>query len=111
MHYLDVVLLAGTANPPDCASLLQHFVDMTVQLGVPLAGDKTESPTTALSFLSFELDVISAVSRFPHEKEQQVQDMIATPLGKSKATFKEFQLVLGHLNFACRVVVPSRAFC
>lgn len=51
MHYLNNFLFMGRANSPDCGSLLQYFADMTVKLGAPLAGDKTEGPTTKISIL------------------------------------------------------------
>lgn len=60
MHYLDDFLFADRTNFWDCASLLQHFMVVMAELGVSLVGDKTEGPTTKLTFLGTEFDATAA---------------------------------------------------
>ena len=56
MHYLDDFLLLG---PPD-SSICQHNPDIFTQvcdeLGIPLATEKVEGPSTSLNFLGILLD-------------------------------------------------------
>ena len=56
MHYLDDFLLLG---PPD-SSICQHNLDIFTQvcdeLGIPLATEKVEGPSTSLNFLGILLD-------------------------------------------------------
>lgn len=43
-HYLDNVLFVENETTGDCAALLQHFMDVTEELGLPLAHEKMEGP-------------------------------------------------------------------
>ncbi|XP_053112584.1 uncharacterized protein LOC128327611 isoform X5 [Hemicordylus capensis] len=109
-HYLDDFLFVGRGNSGECHHLLRSFMELTDQLGVPLAQDKTEGPVTCLSFLGIELDTIAGCSRLPQAKLFVLLDMVRS-LGRArKVSLRELQVVLGHLNFACKVVAPGRAF-
>lgn len=56
IHYLGNFCFAGKVASEDCAVLLQHFMDLTQEFGVPLAHKKTEGPGTTFTFLIIELD-------------------------------------------------------
>ncbi|XP_070211711.1 uncharacterized protein [Littorina saxatilis] len=50
--------------------------------------------------------------RLPEDKRSALQAVIASFIdGKNKSTLKELQSLIGSLNFACRAVIPGRAFC
>ena len=55
-------------------------------LGVPLALQKVEAPTTCLSFLGITLDTVNMEARLPEEKLQRIQLLVAEWLDKKKAT-------------------------
>lgn len=57
--------------------------------------------------MAIKLDTVQAVCRLPGEKLQHLQEWVQAFLGKSKVTLKEVQLLLGHLSFACKVVVAG----
>ncbi|XP_077778992.1 uncharacterized protein LOC144326320 [Podarcis muralis] len=109
-HYLDdFILVASNAN--DCKALLQAFKALAEELGVPLANEKTEGPVTTMTYLGIELDTMAQTSRLPSEKLVAVKELISQILPLRKITLKQIQSLLGHLNFACRVVSPGRPFC
>lgn len=109
-HYLDDFLLVGPISSGQCAQLLWGFLDLAMELNVPLAHEKTEGPVQVLTFLGVELDTVQQMSRLPEAKLLALRDMIRSFRGRRKATLRELQHLIGHLNFTCKVVSPGRAF-
>ena len=58
-YYLDDLLFVGSPNSLECKDLIGHFVVLCLELGIPLALEKTEGPVTCLSFLGLGIDTIS----------------------------------------------------
>ena len=56
MHYLEDFLLVGASDGQDCAHSLNMFLTTCDYLGVRIAWDKLEGPTTILTFLGIEID-------------------------------------------------------
>jgi len=58
IHYLDDFLLYvfGTPDPRQCGIALSKALAHCAQLGVPVASDRTEVPSTVLVFLGIQLD-------------------------------------------------------
>lgn len=56
LHYLDDFLFGGRKNTKDCELIMGHFELCMSELGVPVAKEKTEGPTTIICFLGLELD-------------------------------------------------------
>lgn len=110
-YYLDDFLFTCKAGTGDCNTFLQHFVDPTNELGVPLAQEKTDGSSTVLTFLEIKMDKLQTIFRLPWGKLQRLLDLVVTVQVGAKTTLKESQVLLGHLKFACRVVVLGRAFC
>lgn len=108
--YLDDFLFAGPQGTGRCAKLVKAFREVTSQLGVPLAEEKTEGPAQCLTFLGIEIDTITATSRLPQDKLVALRDRIRACMARKKLLLRELQQLVGHLNFACRVVAPGRAF-
>ena len=69
-HYLDDFFIAGAPASSDCKSALSRSIEICTQLGVPLAEEKTEGPTTSLTFLGYELDSLAMELRVPKGKLQ-----------------------------------------
>lgn len=110
VHYLDDFLFIGEAGTEDCNKLLREFESLAEELGIPLEADKTEGPTTRLTFLGIELDSVAGTYRLPQEKVEDLRANIRQLTQKKKATLKELQQVIGKLNFATRVIPAGRAF-
>ena len=79
-------------------------------LKIPLAKHKTVGPVHVLEYLGIILDAIQMEARLPSNKLQRIIDMLQTMLNKRSCTKKELLSLLGHLNFASRVIVPGRSF-
>ena len=111
LHYLDDFLFGGKKDTNDCTFIMSVFMDKMQLLGVPIASDKTEGPTTKLSFLGLELDSEEMTIRIPMGKIAEIRQKIVSMLARKKCTLREMQSLIGSLNFACRAVVPGRPFC
>jgi hypothetical protein len=48
-HYLDDFLFAGADKTSNCSKLMNTFTEVCSKLGVPIAGDKTEGPSTRIT--------------------------------------------------------------
>lgn len=111
LHYLDDFLICGPPGSIICSQTLAKFKQMCEHLGVPIAEEKTEGPTTSLCFLGLDIDTDNMLVKFPSDKIAELRDKLRTMLSKRKATLKEMQSLIGSLNFACRAIKPGRAFC
>ncbi|XP_077182618.1 uncharacterized protein LOC143832292 [Paroedura picta] len=110
-HFLDDFLIAGRGGTDSCARRLGVFQAVAAELGVPLAQDKTEGPATQLTYLGIQLDSVAGTSSLPLEKVRALSGLLGEMSERRKCTLKEMQVLLGHLNFVCKVVAPGRAFC
>ncbi len=105
----DFLLITDSDHPcPDLAyALLKAIFN---HLGVPLAEEKCVSPCKCLVYLGLEIDVVKMCVLLPVDKVQRCVQLITALMVKKKALVKEVQALCGLLQFACRAVVPGRAF-
>ena len=103
IHLIDDLLIIA-ASHDICQRQLNLFVDLCGHLGIPIA------PATTLSFAGIPLDTIQLEARLPAENILKYEDLISDFLKRKKVTLKEVQSLTGHLNFACCVILPGRAF-
>jgi len=75
-----------------------------------MAPDKIEGPTHCLTFLGIELDTFLQEARLPAPKLAATKELVSDWLSKSSATLQEIQSLVGHLQFACKVVRPGRHY-
>jgi hypothetical protein len=109
IHYIDdflfIVQSLDRAN-----DLLVQALEMCVRLGIPMAADKTEGPTTCLTFLGIQLDTVAMRASLPQSKLQELQQLTSDWSEKSHASCKECESLSGKLNFAAAVVRPGRFY-
>lgn len=110
VHYLDDFLFAGRQGTGQCQFYMNTFHDLAAELGVPLAVEKTEGPVAELSFLGIRIDTVRELCELPRDKVQELTRLVRQACGRRSLTLREWQVLLGHLNFACRVIAPGRAF-
>lgn len=110
VHYIDDFLFVVEADQPAAVAHLERTLSLCTRIGVPLAGDKTEGPTTALSFLGIELDTVAMTAALSAARLEELQLLLRDWGQRKSATVKELQSLTGVLNFACSVVRPGRAF-
>ena len=109
VHILDDFLLISESLEKGNQDLT-GFKLLCNTLGIPLAPEKTEGPATCLTFAGIEIDTLEMTARLPADKLAKARQIISNALGKTKITLRELQSVISFLNFACKVVVPGRAF-
>lgn len=63
-------MFAGTHGSTHCQYLMDQFQDLCQLLGVPLSKEKTEGPSTCLSFLGLGIDFV------PSDKVVELQEHI-----------------------------------
>ena len=110
-HYLDDFLFVGPSGTTECANILAIFQRLSEELGIPLAEEKTVGPAPQITYLGILLDSELGLSRLPEEKLSVLRQLLLSMGNKKKCTLRDMQVLIGHLNFACKVVSPGRAFC
>lgn len=79
-------------------------------MGVPLSEEKTIGPTTKLEFLGIMLDSVSMKASLPEEKLVRIRDFLKSCLELSSLPKRQLLSLLGHLNFAMRIIPQGRSF-
>ena len=110
IHYLDDYLTMGPPRSAVCQENLDIFISLCAELGVPLAAEKLEGPSTSLSFLGILLDTKRMEIRLPVDKLARIKQLLTTWLPKKKATKRQILSLVGTLHHATKVVRPGRAF-
>ena len=81
-HYLDNYIMLGAPGTMECHSSMHKLVvDCWKHLGVPLAQEKSEKPTSCLTFLGIEVDTEQMQLHLPAEKLQKACSLIKKFLG------------------------------
>ena len=110
IHYLDDFLTMGPPSSSVCQQNLNTFIGLCNELGVPLAPNKVEGPSTTLAFLGIILDTQCMEIRLPQEKLTWIQVKLKTWLKKKKASKRDIFSLVGLLQHATKVVRPGRMF-
>ena len=109
LHLLDDFL---TIDSPefDADRTMAILTLLFKQLGIPLASHKTVGPTHCLEYLGIILDSDKMEARLPTDKIKRICEIIQSFLNRKSCTKRQLLSLLGHLNFACRVIQPGRSF-
>ena len=115
LHYLDDFLVMGPPGTPLCGQSLEAVLGLCDELGFPVAPEKTEGPSTMLTFLGIEIDSVAEQVRLPQDKLARLLATIAhwmTRADSPKASGKKRELLslIGLLSHAAIVVRPGRPF-
>lgn len=104
-HYLDDFLFLGPPAPStQCEQSLQWVLQVCQSLGVPVAPEKIEGPSTTLTFLGIEVDTIHSELRLPPVKVRKLQQEVARWLARhGDCTESELLSLIGKLG-------PGRTF-
>ena len=108
-HLLDDFL---TVDDPDSDAERTMAILTLIfsRLNVPLAKHKTVGPTTCLEYLGVILDTDKLEARLPEDKIKRMLEFLDSMLGRKTCTQRELLVLLGHLNFASRIILPGRSF-
>ena len=110
VHVLDDFLFIAE-NREICQEALKLFEDICLDIGVPLAPEKTMGPSQVLPFVGIQLDTIQMEASLPEDKVEKFSGLIQQFLLRKSVKLVELQSLTGMLNFACGVISPARAFC
>ena len=92
--------------------MLETSLETFESLGVPVAPEKIEGPSTRIKFLGLEVDTVAMEVRLPDDKLNDLKTCVQNTINRKgkKITLRELQSLIGKLNFACRAIAPGRAF-
>ena len=110
IHYLDDYLVMEQPASPRCTQRVGTFLRVCVSLGIPVALDKLEGPTTSITFLGLELDSNRQEIRLPQTKILQIMAELDRWSGNHKTTKRKLLFLIGVLSFAARAVPAGRLF-
>lgn len=109
-HYLDDFLFVGPNASDECDRLMQQFSHICKDLGVPIAADKTEGPTTNITYLGLGINTASQTLFIPHDKVTSLNDQLRDLCNRKKITLQQLQSLCGLLAFCGRALPAARAF-
>ena len=109
-HYIDDFVVVGPPRSDTCASSLLAVTQTCDNLGVLIAPEKTEGPTTRITVLGIEFDTLEMVLRLPDDKLERVGRTLSTWRGRRSGTRRDLESLAGTLQNACSVVRPGRFF-
>lgn len=110
IHYLDDFL---HISPPSVTLARRHrslILDLFSYLGVPVATEKVEGPSTCLTFLGLELDTETFEIRLPEAKRSSYLATVSSLLAAGSLTRRELASAMGKLSFASRAIPAGRTF-
>jgi hypothetical protein len=108
-HYVDDTFLANSKDL--CARDLARTKDGMAALGVPDAADKTEGPTTALTYLGIRIDSAAMSISLDAAKLAAILTLLGQWCTRSTCSLRELQSLIGTLQWAAFVVRHGRTSC
>ena len=110
IHYLDDYLIVSEPNTTSCQLHVDTFLRTCHSLGIPVAQEKLEGPSTTLTFFGLELDSISQEVRLPPEKLKSLSDQLRHWPHIRKTSKRRLLSLIGSLSFAAKAVPAGRLF-
>lgn len=109
LHLLDDFLLVDfpSATPDVSISALKRTFS---HLGIPLSEEKTIGPVKVIEFLGITLDSNLMQASLPAEKLSRIRQVMHDACASQSFCKRELLSLLGHLNFAMRVIPQGRSF-
>ncbi|XP_063049771.1 uncharacterized protein LOC134444364 [Engraulis encrasicolus] len=109
LHLLDDFLLIDFPANQD-STVLDTLRNVFTAIGVPLSPEKTMGPATSLEFLGIMLDSVEMKASLPEEKLVRIRGICDSFSAAASVTKRELLSLLGHLNFAMRIIPQGRSF-
>ena len=109
-HILDDFLFVGPPNSLICQNNLEAFIHLCEFLNIPIKHSKTYRPNKVMEAHGIEIDSEYMQYRLPHDKLTKAKVLLTGLAKRKKVTLKELQSAIGFLQFACKAIVPGRAF-
>ena len=110
IHYLDDYLIMDQPDSNQCSEHVTNFLRICEVLGIPVALDKLEGPSTTITFLGLELDSSRQQIRLPEAKLRELRAELDKWPRSRKTTKCNLLSLIGSLSFAARAVPAGRLF-
>ena len=89
---------------------MQRLLNVFGKLSVPLALHKSVGPITCLEYLGIILDSENMIAKLSQDKLCRIKDLLYVFLDRRPCTKRELLSLLGHSNYATRVIIHGRSF-
>ena len=109
VHYLDDFLMCAP-NARMCSPWMTIFKAIFSDIGVPISHEKTVDPSSQLTYLGIEIDMVARCVRLPQQKYISLMSLLKEWKEKRKCRKRELLSLIGSLSFAAKVVKPGRLF-
>ena len=109
-HIVDDFIFVGAADSSECADGLNKFLSLCHQVNIPIKSSKTVLPTTCAQVHGITIDTIKMEASLPEDKVSTLRTLLNSSKRRKKMKLRDIQSLLGHLNFACKVIRPGRCF-
>ena len=93
-----------------CNYLIESFLSLCNEIGVPVSLEKTEWGSARVVFLGILLDGESMTLNVPVEKRDRAIKLLLEFIDRKKTTVKQLQALCGFLNFLGKAIFPGRMF-
>ena len=110
VHYIDDFLTLGRPHSEECQNNKELMESICTLAGLPLEPEKSQGPTTRLTFLGIEMDSEEGVLRLPPDKLRALREALQAWRGKKACRKRDLLSLIGSLSHACKVVRAGRAF-
>ena len=109
LHLLDDFLTIQ--SPETCGFRTMAILTVIFnRLKIPISKKKTVGPTTTLEYLGIILDTDLFEARLPEAKIERIVTFIQSSIERKSVRKRELLQLLGHFNFAARIIRPGRSF-
>ena len=108
-HYVDDTCI-GNVTLSGCTRDLAQATAAMDELGVPVAQDKTEGPTTSLVYLGIRIDTVEMSISLDRARVLSILAIVADLAGRRTCSLRRLQSTLGTLQWAlrsCSMAAPS----
>ena len=89
-HYLDEFITVGAPRSDECFHSVAIMEDTCRECGMPIEFDKSEGPTTTLTFLGIELNTVALEIHLPLSKLKQLKSTLSVWRGCKACTKESF---------------------
>lgn len=109
LHLLDDFITFE--SPEKCGERNMALLQLIFsRLNIPMAKHKTCGPEIVIEYLGIILDSNRMEARLPEDKLARITEFLKNFQSRHSCSKRELLQLLGHLNFASRVVIPGRSF-
>ena len=109
-HYLDDFVIVAPPESAACKTYITKFEEECRALGVTLAPEKKEGPTTCLVFLGIVIDTVAGCLSLPADKLTRLRQEVDSWLVRKACQKRELESLVGVLQHAAKVIRPGRTF-